>query len=81
MKRRMLRTVTGIVTSDKMDKTIVVKVARTARHPIYNRVIRQKKKYRAHDEKNEAKAGDEVKIALTRPLSKTKRWRLLEVLK
>lgn len=81
MKKRMLRTVTGIVTSDKMDKTIVVKVERTTRHPIYSRVVKQKKKYRAHDEKNEAKMGDKVKIALTRPLSKTKRWRLLEVLK
>ncbi|MBL7069530.1 MAG: 30S ribosomal protein S17 [Candidatus Omnitrophica bacterium] len=80
MKKR-LRTMTGTVVSDKMDKTIVVKVVRTTRHPIYKRVIRRKKKYKAHDEENKAKMGNKVKIAMTRPLSKTKCWRLVEVVK
>lgn len=69
----------GIVTSDKMDKTITVRVARVTHHPIYNKLMRLAEKFKAHDEKNEAKAGDTVKIQETRPLSKTKRWRLVEV--
>lgn len=81
MKTRTVRTLVGTVVSDKMDKTITVRVERTARHPIYERVIRRAEKYKAHDEKNAAKSGDTVKIALTRPLSKTKRWRLVEVIK
>ncbi|NQT07390.1 MAG: 30S ribosomal protein S17 [Candidatus Omnitrophica bacterium] len=81
MKTRTVRTLVGTVVSDKMDKTITVRVERTARHPIYERVIRRAEKYKAHDEKNAAKSGDTVKIALTRPLSKTKRWRLVEVMK
>jgi small subunit ribosomal protein S17 len=72
---------TGRVTSDKMDKTITVEVERTTRHPIYKRVIKRIKKYKAHDEENKAKTGDQVRIAPTRPLSKTKRWRLIEVMK
>lgn len=75
------RTMTGVVVSDKMDKTITVKVLRTTQHPIYNRVQKRSKKYKAHDEQNQAKVGDKVKIALSRPLSKTKHWRLVEVLK
>ena len=71
----------GIVIKDKMDKTIVVKVERTFRHPQYGKVLRKSKKYYAHDEKNEAKAGDFVRIIETRPLSKTKRWWLAEILK
>lgn len=81
MKERKLRILSGKVVSDKMDKTITVRVERTTRHRIYDRVITKSKKFKAHDEKNEAKAGDQVKIALTRPLSKTKRWRLIEVQK
>ena len=69
----------GIVISDKMDKTITVRVARVTHHPIYNKLMRQAEKFKAHDEKNEAKTGDTVKIQETRPLSKTKRWRLIEV--
>ena len=80
MKKRSITTMTGTVVSDKMDKTITVKVVRTTRHPVYTRVIKRAKKYKAHDEENKAKVGDEVKIVLTRPLSKTKRWRLVEVI-
>lgn len=81
MKGRAIKTMTGTVVSDKMEKTITVRVVTTTRHPIYGRVIRQAKKYKVHDEENKAKIGDEVRIALTRPISKTKRWRLIEVLK
>ena len=72
---------TGVVTSDKMDKTIVVTVERLARHKRYKKVIKITKKYYAHDENGTAKIGDEVKISETRPTSKLKRWRLVEVLK
>lgn len=70
----------GIVTSDKMQKTIVVEVTRLVSHPRFKKVIRKKIKYVAHDEKNEAKMGNKVQIIETRPLSKTKRWRLAKVL-
>jgi small subunit ribosomal protein S17 len=70
----------GIVTSTKMQKTIVVKVTRAVQHPLYHRVVRHAKKYYAHDESGEAKAGDTVVIVSTRPLSKLKRWRLKQVL-
>jgi small subunit ribosomal protein S17 len=72
---------TGKVTSSKMDKTIVVTVDRLARHKRYKKVIKISKKYYAHDENNDAKVGDEVKIAETRPTSKLKRWRLVEIQK
>mgnify|MGYP001605988469 CR=1 FL=1 len=71
---------TGVVVSDKMQKTIVVRVERLTRHPLYKKIIRRFKKFKAHDEKNSAKVGDTVKIVESRPLSKDKRWRLLEVL-
>ena len=71
----------GVVISDKMDKTITVQVERVSRHPVYNRSIRKSTKFKAHDETNDAKRGDVVRIQETRPLSKTKRWRLLEVVK
>ena len=70
----------GIVTSTKMQKTIVVKVTRAVQHPLYHRVVRHTKKYYAHDETGEAHVGDTVQIASTRPLSKLKRWRLKEIL-
>ncbi len=70
---------TGVVVSDAMDKTVVVVAERRLAHPLYGKVIRRSKKYKAHDEKNEAKKGDKVRIAETRPLSKTKRWRLVEI--
>jgi small subunit ribosomal protein S17 len=71
----------GIVVSNKMQKTVVVKVERTLRHPQYEKVIVQSKKYYAHDEDNSAKVGDEVVIMETRPMSKLKRWRVIEVKK
>jgi small subunit ribosomal protein S17 len=70
---------TGVVTSTKMAKTIVVKVTRTVQHPLYQRVVRHAKKYYAHDDKGVAKLGDTVTIVSTRPLSKLKRWRLHSV--
>ena len=70
----------GVVVSDAMDKTIVVKNERRVRHPEYGKEIKRFKKFYAHDEKNEAKAGDRVLICETRPLSKLKRWRLVKVL-
>ena len=70
----------GVVTSAKMEKTIVVKVTRATQHPLYHRVVRSAKKYYAHDETGEARVGDTVRIVSTRPLSKLKRWRLKEVL-
>jgi small subunit ribosomal protein S17 len=70
----------GDVVSDKMDKSVVVEVERQLMHPIYGRTVKMKKRYVAHDEKNECKVGDRVKIVETRPLSKTKRWRVGEIL-
>ena len=69
----------GVVVSDVQDKTIVVRVQRTTTHPLYNKTIRVSKKYHVHDEANDAKVGDTVRIIETRPLSKLKRWRLAEV--
>ena len=69
----------GIVMSDAMDKTVVVQAERRIAHPVYGKIMRRSKKYYAHDEKNEAKKGDRVVITETRPLSKTKRWRLVEI--
>lgn len=71
---------TGKVISSKMDKTIVVEIGRTMRHPVYERVIRTKSKLYAHDAKNEAAPGDTVRVMECRPLSKTKRWRLVEII-
>ena len=73
------KTKVGRVVSDKMDKTIVVSVERLARHPLYKRVIRLTTKFKAHDETNTAQIGDTVRIEESRPLSATKRWRLVEV--
>ena len=69
----------GVVVSDVQDKTIVVRVQRTTTHPLYNKTIRVSKKYHVHDEANDAKVGDTVRIVETRPLSKLKRWRLAEI--
>ena len=70
----------GTVVSDKMDKSIVVKIERTTRHPIYKRIIRKSSKVIVHDEKKEAKLGDKVRIRATKPLSKRKIWTLVEIL-
>ena len=77
--RRARQQLTGIVTSAKMEKTIIVKVTRLMQHKLYRRVIRVSKKFYAHDEERQAKPGDTVRIVETRPLSKLKRWRLAEV--
>ena len=71
----------GVVVSDKMAKTITVRVERASHHPVYDKLIRSATKFKVHDEKSEAKVGDQVRIVETRPLSKTKRWRLVEVIK
>jgi len=76
---KRLLTATGVVVSNKMNKTIIVKINRTTRHPLYKKVIRRSKKVKVHDEKNIAKIGDVVKIVQTRPISKEKRWKLIEV--
>ena len=76
--RRKVRT--GVVVSDQNDKTVTVLVERQFAHPLYTKQVKQTKKYRAHDEGNEFKEGDVVRITETRPLSKTKRWRVLELL-
>lgn len=78
---KMMKTLTGVVTSDKMNKTITVAVMWTYRHPKFKRVVKGQRKFKAHDEKMQAKVGDTVRIALTRPISKTKHWRLLEVVR
>jgi small subunit ribosomal protein S17 len=70
---------TGFVVSDAMDKTIVVRIATQIRHPLYGKIVRRSTKLTAHDEENTAHVGDLVRITETRPLSKTKRWRLVEV--
>ena len=71
---------TGIVVSDRMQKTIVVQIRRKTPHPLYGKVIERANKFKVHDEKNEAKVGDHVRIQETRPMSKDKRWRLVEIL-
>lgn len=78
--RGMRRVLSGVVVSNKMDKTIVVSVERRTQHPLYKRVIKRSKSYKAHDEENTCQEGDRVKIMETRPLSKDKRWRLLSIL-
>ncbi|MBM3141678.1 MAG: 30S ribosomal protein S17 [Chloroflexi bacterium] len=74
------KTRTGMVISDKMDKTVVVLVESLGRHPLYKKVVRHTSKFKAHDEANACKVGDVVKIIETRPLSKEKRWRVAEVI-
>ena len=75
--RRKIRV--GVVTSDKMNKTVTVSVERRFAHPLYGKGVKRTKKYHAHDENNEYRVGDTVRIVETRPLSKTKRWRVLEL--
>lgn len=69
----------GKVVSDKMDKSVVVSVGRSVKHPLYKKVVKKRSKFKVHDAKNEAKMGDVVKIIETRPLSKDKRWRVIEI--
>ncbi len=81
IKRGIRKSRTGVVVSDKMDKTIVVSIVRKSKHPLYGKTVMSSKKYKAHDEQNEAKIGDEVLITETRPLSKDKRWRLVKIVR
>jgi len=79
-ERNLRKTRVGIVSSDKMDKTVVVSIKDKVRHPLYNKIINRTVKYKAHDEKNECGIGDKVLIMETRPLSKDKRWRVVEII-
>ena len=79
MERNLIKTRTGKVVSDKMDKTVVVAVQDNVRHPLYNKIVKKTYKLKAHDENNECKVGDTVRVMETRPLSKDKRWRLVEI--
>ena len=80
IERNYRKTRIGEVVSDKMDKTVVVAIKDSVKHPVYNKVIKNTYKLKAHDEKNECGVGDKVKVMETRPLSKDKRWRLVEVI-
>ena len=79
MERNLRKTRTGKVTSNKMDKTVVVAIENHVKHPLYNKIVKKTYKLKAHDENNECRKGDTVKVMETRPLSKDKRWRLVEV--
>ena len=80
MERNLRKTRTGKVVSDKMDKTIVVAVYENVKHPLYNKIVKRTYKLKAHDENNECGIGDTVKVMETRPLSRDKRWRLVEII-
>ncbi|MFN7119824.1 MAG: 30S ribosomal protein S17 [Saprospiraceae bacterium] len=80
VERKLRKQRTGVVVSNKMDKTISVAVERRLRHPIYGKFVKKTKKFMAHDENNDCNIGDLVRIMETRPLSKNKRWRLVEVI-
>ncbi|HIS33162.1 MAG TPA: 30S ribosomal protein S17 [Candidatus Limivivens intestinipullorum] len=80
VERNLRKTRTGKVVSDKMDKTIVVAVEDHVRHPLYKKIVKKTYKLKAHDEKNECGIGDTVRVMETRPLSKDKRWRLVEII-
>ena len=79
MEINLRKTRTGKVTSNKMDKTIVVAIENHVKHPLYGKIVKKTYKLKAHDEKNECNIGDTVKVMETRPLSKDKRWRLVEI--
>ena len=80
MERNLRKTCVGVVVSDKMDKTIVVAVKDNVKHPLYKKIVKKTYKLKAHDETNDAKIGDTVRVMETRPLSKDKRWRLVEIM-
>ena len=79
MERNLRKTRVGKVVSDKMDKTIVVAIEDNVKHPLYKKIVKRTYKFKAHDENNECNIGDRVKVMETRPLSKDKRWRLVEI--
>ena len=78
-KRKLRKTRTGIVVSDKMDKTIVVAIRERVKHPLYGKIVNRTKKFKVHDEANQCGVGDKVRVMETRPLSKDKHWRLVEI--
>ena len=78
--RGMRKTRTGVVVSDKMDKTIVVEIRTRVKHPLYGKIMNRTKRFKAHDENNECGIGDKVEIMETRPLSRDKRWRLVRII-
>jgi small subunit ribosomal protein S17 len=78
-ERNLRKERVGIVVSDKMDKTVVVSISERVKHPLYKKIVSRTKKLKAHDENNECKVGDTVKVMETRPLSREKRWRLVEI--
>ena len=80
MERKLRKTRTGKVVSNKMDKTIVVAIENHVKHPLYGKIVKRTYKLKAHDEQNECNIGDRVKVMETRPLSKDKRWRLVEII-
>ena len=80
MDRNLRKTRVGLVTSDKMDKTIVVSIVDNVKLPLYGKIVKRTYKLKAHDENNECKVGDRVRVMETRPLSKDKRWRLVEII-
>ena len=79
VSRSSRKTRVGLVVSDKMEKTVVVSIERRVQHPVYGKMVRRTKRFKAHDERNEAKTGDTVRIMETRPMSKDKRWRVVEI--
>ena len=80
MERNLRKTLVGVVTSDKMDKTVVVTIKDRVKHPLYNKIVDKSVKYKAHDENNECGVGDKVQIMECRPLSKDKKWRVVEII-
>ena len=80
MERNLRKTMIGVVTSDKMDKTVVVTIKDRVKHPLYNKIVDKSVKYKAHDESNECGVGDKVQIMECRPMSKDKNWRVVEII-
>lgn len=80
MERNLRKTLVGVVTSDKMDKTVVVTIKDRVKHPLYNKIVDKSVKYKAHDENNECGVGDKVQIMECRPFSKDKNWRVVEII-
>ena len=79
-ERNMRKTMVGKIVSDKMDKTVVVAIQDSVKHPLYNKIVKRTYKLKAHDENNECRVGDRVRVMETRPLSKDKRWRIVEII-
>ena len=80
MERNLRKTRVGLVSSDKMDKTVVVAIIDNVKHPLYKKIVKRTVRLKAHDEKNECRVGDRVEVMETRPLSKDKRWRVIEII-